>query len=759
MAIPTSSLYPEAFDSNTNLYEVHDGLRLRLAEDYTPGDTSITVEGDTTIFDRFPETGQITLTEQCSDIEERAISFYYGSIDTENFKFEDLEILPGFTDVIKPKRITNVTQNVMSDHHNNIKDAVIAIQEFLGVEGTIDSVPFGPTLEGRINFLRKLVLVPRAWFSVNKRIGVVPLEVEFEDKSFRLGTDGTAGNIVLIWEFGDNDTSVVSMISATDEAPSGYENFMVLDEDGGKIKKIYNTPGLFTVKLTAKNDFGEDTVIFEDLITARLQAPDEAVIRFTPVTSSQSSTPGIPSDGPFDTPPKIRSPINTIINVEIPEGENPATPDISFAGEALDELGNPIDPVISYTWGLSDDLLHANSRNTKIMYSIGGIYDLKMRADTQFNAYRITTYEDSIDIIENQNLWLWTYNDETSVRHYEYGLISETFKVGTASSLTVLRDDSFLDDVAESEHQKREFKKNVGFTPRGTLASGQKGNSLLYWASGRAESDPASEEEIAFTEFNGFAGTYISRSPVSRPWNWVNFNSVTEAYFAFGATTAAVVPSFSPTNLVSQSLNLTTLAVTTTTLTDDDLLSGATELKENPAAYDDEGESTYGHFSVYRSGFSGGTGYMARNDGVGPFFRIKSFYRTEGTLGSSFQIFRKLQDIQGPTKVEGEFTDLISGMFFINNTGSISAWDNSTEIWSTGGPGVNSVLYRGLQDTTKDGFDDSANTLLLDSDGDRRAYISFDYSAKAFLKFNEIDLTFVSLGDRPEGDQLVMGVY
>jgi len=483
MAIPISSLYPDNLDSNTNLYEVHDGLRLRLAEDYTPGDTSITVEGDATILNRFPPTGQITLTEQCSDVEERAITFFYGAIDTENLQFTQLELLPGFPDVTKPKRITNVTQNVMADHHNNIKDAVIAIQEFLGIEGTVDSVPFGPTLEGRINFLRQLVLTPRAWFSADKRVGIVPLEVEFTDKSFRLGTDGTAGNIVLIWEFGDNDTSIVSltsMVSFTDEVPDGFENFLVLDEDGGKIKKTYNSPGVYTVKLTAKNDFGQDTVVFEDMITARLQAPDEAAIRFTPVTSSQSTTPGSPPEGPFDIPPKIRSPINEIITIEIPEGENSYTPGISFAGEQLDANDNPIDPITDWTWGLSDDLLHANSRVTKALYSIGGIYDIKLRVDTQFNAYRITTYEDSIDIIENTNLWMWIYNDVTSVRHYEFGLISETFKTTPATSLPVIRDDSFLDNVPESARQKEEFRKNVGFARRSVFSSEHKGHSLLY---------------------------------------------------------------------------------------------------------------------------------------------------------------------------------------------------------------------------------------------------------------------------------------
>ena len=37
------SNYPYDFDNNQNLYVVHDYLRLKLAEDYNPGDVRITV--------------------------------------------------------------------------------------------------------------------------------------------------------------------------------------------------------------------------------------------------------------------------------------------------------------------------------------------------------------------------------------------------------------------------------------------------------------------------------------------------------------------------------------------------------------------------------------------------------------------------------------------------------------------------------------------------------------------------------------------
>ena len=116
MTIPSSSNYPDTLDDSTNLYEVHDSARVKLTEDYKPGDKSITVTNDALALSKFPTSGLITLTEQCSEPDERAISFFYSSkVDSV---FSGLEILPGFKDVIKSKKITNVTQNVMASHHN-----------------------------------------------------------------------------------------------------------------------------------------------------------------------------------------------------------------------------------------------------------------------------------------------------------------------------------------------------------------------------------------------------------------------------------------------------------------------------------------------------------------------------------------------------------------------------------------------------------------------------------------------------------------
>lgn len=761
--IPYSSLYPNEFDSDSNLFLVHDSLRGILINDYNPGDKSIQVDMIPDVANSIPPTGLITLTEQCSDVDERAVSFFYNTWDFDTQTFSDLEILPTFVDVLKPKKITNVTVNVMAMHHNHLKNALIEIQKFCGVKGTEDLEPFGPTLEGRINFLRRLVLQPKAWFTSNIRTGNVPLEVEFKNMSFRLGTDGTADEVRITWDFGDQTTSIISdisLISADSVTPNSNVNVIVSDTDGGVIKKTYYQPGLYDVKLTVENNFGKDVCVFEDFINARVKAPDVAVLRFVEDSSTQTSEAGVPPNGPFETFPKIRSPVNTLINIEIKNGENfLGNPGFSYGGEKLNESGAAIDPIVSWSWQLGDDLTHPNSPVTKASYSVGGIYDCKLRVDTKFGAYRISNYENVIDVVENTNLWLWTIQDNLA-RAYEYGLISETYKLTSNPTLSVLRNYSFLDQHEENIRHKMkfEFLRNNGFAPRGTTGSGQKGTCLLYWAGGRNLSQPSSVEEIKVTEFEGFTGIYISRNSIMRSWNWANLNSANKSYFIFG-TNPNNLPQSSPTNETKVEFDLLNLTSANSIIEPSMYLNGAQELGENVSIYDSLGESVYGDYSVYKTTWKDNTGYIARNDGVGPFFRIKSFYRTEGSIGEPVSFIRKLQDIQGPTKTEGQLTNLSSGVYFLNNSGSVSKFDPNTSAWTSGGPGVNSLLYRNLQDTSVVGFDQDANSLLLASDSDKRAYLSFDYSPNAFIKFSEIDLTFSSLGSRPSGEQWIMGVF
>jgi PKD repeat protein len=593
------------------------------------------------------------------------------------------------------------------------------------------------------------VLVPKAWFTSNIRQGIVPLTVEFTERAFRLGTDGTAGPVIISWDFGDQTSSTISytMISTSNIVPDDSVDVIVRDTDGGKITKTYHRPGVYTVKMAVTNDFGSDEIILDDFIHARIKAPNEAIIRF--------DTGQVVSN-----PTRVRSPINTLIRFTVPDGENPANLGYTYAGELLGDNGQPLDPIASWSWALGDDILHEDGPSTTASYSVGGMYDLKLRVDTTLGAYRITDTEGVIDIIENTNLWFWTFQDETSVRAYEYGLISETFKLTSSSGYSsIVRNDSFLDNVNNSEQQKREFRKNVGFIPRSTSTnSGSGGTAILYWASGRNESDPIASEEINVVEYQGFLDTYTLQSSLTRPWNWFHLASPMASYFFGGEVTH--VPYASPANTELLKMDITTGATTTTAFVTSNYLNGAQELTNNPAFnYDSEGYSETGDFSVYRSAWKDNTGYIARNDSVGTFFKIKSFYRTVGTISSPVGHIEKLADIAGLPQVEGDIVDLSQGIYFFNNSGSVSSFNTTTELWYRGGPGINSLAYRSLQDTSVESFDSAYNTLLLTSDKDKRAYISFDYSENVFIKFNEIENTFSTLGSRPSGEQWIMSIY
>lgn len=781
MTIPTASNYPESFDSDTNLYLVHDALRLTLAVDYNPGDTSITVVGDDEVMDKFPTTGIITLTEQCSDIDKRAISFYYNAkVSDDTIKqFTGLEKLPAFEDVIKPKDLTHVTLNVMAAHHNNLKDALIAIEKFMGVKGTIDLEPLGDTLTGRLNFLLRLVFSPKAWFQITTpSVGLIDEEegllIEFRERSFRLGP----GDLEFVWNFGETCASTIStvqIISITDPSISvisvdtanivsiyDYTNdWPSTDYIHKRIVKKYTCPGIWNVSLKAKNQYNENTVEFVDAVNPRIQAPGEAVISITPAGEQYFITSPDPPEGPYTTTPVLRAATNNFISIEVIDeviaGSDPLR---SEAGEWLDPVTeSPIDPIDEYIWSLGDDLDHARTSATKGLYSIGGIYDLKLRVNTEHGGYRITTYENALDIVESRNLWLYTFNSPT-VTANEFGLISETFKT-CSGTLAIERNDDFLTGSNNEDQAKREFNRNVAFSAKTLRESGERGIAMMYYAQGGF--DPDVDQSIRVIGYEGFRETYyLSHSSPTRYWNWLCLSSPTTSYFLFGSfPQSSILPETNPSNQakgVYDKLDLTyddsyTLQVGT------DYANGADELRNHvTSAYNPYGPEN-GYFAVYRSCWKDSSGYFVRNDGVDPYFKIKSFYKTEGTVGEEFQFIKKLPDMAGPAKLEGQLVALTNGVFFFNNSGNISAYNTSTGSWETGAPTLSALAFRQVQDTSVLGFDRQENTLLASSDGDRIAYLSFDYSPNAFIKFNGQDITFTNIGARPTGEQFVMGIY
>jgi len=772
MTIPNPSNFPSAIDTEDNLFLVHDSLRVKLSEDYSPGDTTIYVEGDEEIMSRFPETGIITLTEQCSEIDYRALSFYYSSPPRSTpYSFGGLELLPEFKrtgdprgslDSSKPKKITNVTMNVLDLHHNHLKDALINIQEFVGTRYN----PARGTITQRINHLKETALPPKAWFSCDTQYGLAPLEVVFKNESLRLGN----GYVKQTWTFKEttSSSSVEEVVEETSYSKSEYNS-------KSKKTKVFAVPGVYTVKLRVDNDYGYDEVEFEKMITVRTECPEEATIIINH-RANQLYTPG---DMSLGTKPKIRSATNTFIDLEVPEGENPDNPGYSYGGEVYDSSSSPPtdDTIKEWTWRLGDDLPHPNSRMTRASYELGGYYDITLRVDTEFGSYRITSYEESIDIVEQSNLWMFNFNPQNSnssgsIQAYEFGLSSETFKT-LGGSVLIDRDNTFLGEYplgyddskyypSTMQKAKNEFENNVEFTRSGSDNSGNGGKSLIFWARGGSTSD---SKQIMSKKYKGFTDVYENMPTISnRPWNWVALSSSEKTYFLFGQYTPVSLNS-NPAVAEKVEYDIATdSAGAAVALNSSFFENGSDELLSNPSVYESEepgslGVATNGYFASYRTAWKDQTGYILRNSSVNEFFRFGDFYKTKGSLSSPFESITRLPDMPGSIKTEGQLVTLYNGVFFFNNSGEICAWNDISLSWEVGRASSTSLSFRSVQDTTADDFDNKSNTLKAASDGDRMAYLSYDYSRNAFIKFNGTDLTFSILRQRPAGPQFKIGVY
>ena len=748
MSIPSQIkiTYPQTLDSDTNLFLVKDSLRLGLLKDYNPNDKIIYANATPDEMALFPESGIITLTEQCSELNERAISFFYNSKDNIAQTFSDIKLLDGFPDVQKLAKVTNITLNVVAQHHNNIKDAIIQIEKFAGERNDKTNIPKTGSMEARINYLRKIALKPKAWFQSDIREGIIPLKIKFTDLSFRLATDNANNPTKTIWDFGDGDVRTFEYLNNSEETTNSNT----------VIEKIYETPGTFTVSFKIINKFGEDELTLKNLINARYPAPNEAVVSFEP-KGNQIVT------GIFDS--KIRSSANSVIYLKIPNGLNPQN-DRTFAGEEVDNNGKPIDPIVLFTWELSDDLVHGNSKSTQALYETGGYYNIILRADTESGSYRITNKNNAIDIVESTNLWLWLYKEQLNnivasseeVQAVEFGLISETFKRPQTPSLKLNTNDTFLDNDSNSKRQKFEFNRNIGFCAANLDSSGNGGNSFIFWASGRKSTDSSSIEEVYVKTFNGFEETYKSENSFQRPYNWLFLNTQSNAYFMLGRANKGYESYISPTKTKLQTYNLATKTVSVNNFTDNSFQANAIELKQNNAVYNNSGQNVTGDFSIYRSTWKNETGYFLRNTLVGNQILISSLYSTVGNMNDPFIAIKKLQDLPNSTYTEGQFLTMSNGLFFFNNSSNISIYEDTSNTWYVAG-NSSSLTFKNLQDKTVSGFDKESNTLLGTSNSDHLAYLSFDYSNNSMIKFNNLELTFNKLPARPRLKQWFMGIY
>lgn len=176
------SIFPQATDTKSTLYDVRNGAETHLTQSITYGSVFLVVDDAS----KFPSEGLVRVGTEL---------MYYGS--RSNTIFRNLK--RGFAGSRRDgwSSGTTVTNAVMAESHNAIKDAIINIENNLGT--LLDPNP--DSLNGILSGLEVKFLAPQAKFRGYPLSGAPPLAVHFQNFS-------GGPPIRFFWTFGDGTTSV-----------------------------------------------------------------------------------------------------------------------------------------------------------------------------------------------------------------------------------------------------------------------------------------------------------------------------------------------------------------------------------------------------------------------------------------------------------------------------------------------------------------------------------------------------------------------
>lgn len=199
------SVYPQAIDNTDILYEVRNGAITSLKQGL-PFSGNFIMANDTS---SFPEKGLLRIGPLASHLAIQKTSVfsnkvpgtigqselvYYGEKTASAFK----KLIRGYAGSTRTEwpSGTQVTNSVVAETHNAIKDAIINIEKWVGKK-------INPE-EGSLNYILKNLeskfLTPKALFRAYPRSGAPSLTVRFQNFS--------NSNIYRsLWDFGDYTTS------------------------------------------------------------------------------------------------------------------------------------------------------------------------------------------------------------------------------------------------------------------------------------------------------------------------------------------------------------------------------------------------------------------------------------------------------------------------------------------------------------------------------------------------------------------------
>jgi PKD repeat protein len=209
------SLYPEAKDSKTTLYEASNNATTNLKQSLTYAGKYLIVDDNS----MFPNQGLLRIGSPPGQTGPGEI-IYYGTKTNGLFK----DLIRGFAGSRQnPWPVgSKVSNAVFAEHHNAVKDAILNMQQYLGLK----DLPSDDSLNGILKAQERRFLAPRALFRAYPTKGPPSLTVRFQNFS-------TGPLIRYLWDFGDGTTSA-------EESPN----------------HTYIKEGVYTVKLNVITSLG-----------------------------------------------------------------------------------------------------------------------------------------------------------------------------------------------------------------------------------------------------------------------------------------------------------------------------------------------------------------------------------------------------------------------------------------------------------------------------------------------------------------------
>lgn len=770
--MPDKTSYPMSYDTPSELKTVVDSLISTVIAEITPYNsldksTYDWENGDGVIFlddtSRWPDSGFVTvyLKEHWGSVSERATLFHFSG--KNNASLIGVMLVHGQKLKYFPEGSFAV-QNVVAQNHNYGKDAILALEGYLGHRKTDDAT----TIEWFTDLYARTVRVPKPWLDISPTKAFVGDFFTFTDMTARVSPGfAQSDDSKVAWRlsFGDGVTTLVTLDAENKEyvftttRPGESDTVERRSAWSGVLKHRYASAGMFTITLTVWNEFGEDTLVLKDIVRvmsevrgsleidvsfARLQAGDDSA----QMRASESLADDDEVDllGFLETgqdPSPLPSPDNMVSRNRVIAKEDQVTVRGLLSGDADMRIAK-------YVWdfGANGPSNVPNASLVNIIFELGGIYDVGLRVISDTGSWISAAAENAVDVVEKPSVWhTYSSGSSGSLSMNEYSIGANAWK----SPKIVFNLDYQFDFSGEDSLR---FMDDKGFHNK--INSN---NAFVLWS--------LSEVMLGVAQFNSLTSTAVKRTENPQIfYNWYTLympDYNTDAVFILGG-----VSDLSDLGPINQRIVYYGIGTNSFIVVPNEYvlpLDGEDSTASKTVAYENSEKLLTNPNATpakWRSTSYAGKGYLLRSSEKG---MMDDFFSFDPATTSFMSIVSRMPF----SKRELCLDSLSGGVYALSNAGDLHVFDPLSETWTS----IVSSAVDAFADVFHTADPSSRNpdaggvsgtkSRALDADNEK-LYFSYDYSTSSFGRFDVGKMVFEQLSPRPEPQsqadrQWDMGVF